>query len=82
MRGSASVGRVFKPCGGEKFRRKACVFIAEGRRVFLPQREGVCFCRRGKVCVFVADRSRVFLPKIREGLYDGENESAPGKALS
>lgn len=46
MRGSASVGRNFKPCGGEKFRRKACVFAAEGRRVFLSQREGVCFCQK------------------------------------
>ena len=74
------------PCGevrpsGEFLNPAAAKNLGE-RRVFLSQREGVCFCRRGKVCVFVADRSRVFLPKIREGLYEGEKESAPGKALS
>ena len=56
MRGSASAGRVFKPCGGEN--------LGEGC-AFLSQREG-----------------RVFLSKIIESLYDGERESARGKALS
>ncbi len=74
------------PCGevrpsGEILNPAAAKNLGE-RRVFLPQREGVCFCHRGKVCVFAADGRRVFLSKIIEGLYDGEKESAPGKALS
>ena len=74
------------PCGevrpsGEILNPAATKNLGE-RRVFLPQREGVCLCHRGKVCVFAADGRRVFLSKIIEGLYDGEKESAPGKALS
>ena len=74
MRGIASSGRFFKPCGGEKFRRKACVFVAEGRRVFLS--------KMGRRAFLSQREGRVFLSKIIESLYDGERESARGKALS
>lgn len=45
------------PCGevrpsGEILNPAAAKNLGE-RRVFLPQREGVCFCRRWEACVFV-----------------------------
>ena len=46
------------PCGeaclpGEFLNNPAAAKNLGERRVFLPQREGVCFCHRGKACVFV-----------------------------
>ncbi len=56
------------PCGevrpsGEFLNPAAAKNLGE-RRVFLSQREGVCFCRRGKACVFAAGGRCVFLSQI------------------